>query len=73
MMTDLSASTPTTVSDSETVKLDDDTSTKLSEGGLTQKVEEPLREVAWDGEDDPQNPQNWPLWKKWWNSSFSTY
>jgi len=22
-------------------------------------------EVNWDGENDPQNPRNWPKWKKW--------
>ncbi|KAI1350024.1 major facilitator superfamily domain-containing protein [Xylaria sp. FL0043] len=22
--------------------------------------------VTWDGPDDPQDPFNWPLWKKWW-------
>lgn len=22
-------------------------------------------EVGWDGENDPQNPRNWPKWKKW--------
>lgn len=23
--------------------------------------------VGWDSEDDPANPINWPLWKKWTN------
>ncbi|KAK2597322.1 hypothetical protein QQS21_006096 [Conoideocrella luteorostrata] len=22
--------------------------------------------VTWDGPDDPRDPFNWPLWKKWW-------
>jgi hypothetical protein len=23
------------------------------------------REVTWDGDNDPENPRNWPKWKKW--------
>ena len=23
------------------------------------------REVNWDGDNDVQNPRNWPKWKKW--------
>ncbi len=22
--------------------------------------------VEWEGPDDPENPQNWPFWYKWW-------
>ena len=34
--------------------------------GFNEKVEssEP-REVTWDGDNDPENPRNWPKWKKW--------
>jgi hypothetical protein len=35
----------------------------------TEKIEEkrpdsPI-EVTWDGDTDPENPRNWPNWKKW--------
>jgi hypothetical protein len=23
------------------------------------------KEVTWDGDADPENPKNWPKWKKW--------
>jgi len=23
------------------------------------------KEVTWDGDNDPENPRNWPKWKKW--------
>ena len=26
---------------------------------------EPLSEVTWNGDSDPENPHNWPKWKKW--------
>jgi len=26
------------------------------------------REVTWDGDNDPENPRNWPQWKKWYPS-----
>ena len=26
---------------------------------------DPRPEVTWDGDDDPENPQNWPKRKKW--------
>lgn len=29
------------------------------------KGEDSPREVTWDGDRDPENPRNWPKWKKW--------
>lgn len=29
------------------------------------KDEDAPREVNWDGDNDIQNPRNWPKWKKW--------
>ena len=34
--------------------------------------ESPL-EVTWDGDADPENPRNWPKWKKWYEHSFSVH
>lgn len=28
------------------------------------EIGEDTHAVGWDGEDDPKNPLNWPVWKK---------
>ncbi|KAF4984510.1 hypothetical protein FZEAL_319 [Fusarium zealandicum] len=38
-----------------------------AEGSLTQNhsiVPDALQALDWDGPDDPENPTNWPIWKK---------
>jgi hypothetical protein len=30
-------------------------------------------EVTWDGDNDPENPRNWPKWKKWYAKRDSIY
>jgi hypothetical protein len=32
--------------------------------GISQEEEDP-DVVFWDGPDDPANPKNWPMWRKW--------
>jgi hypothetical protein len=31
------------------------------------------REVTWDGDNDLENPRNWPKWKKWYAKETSIY
>jgi hypothetical protein len=37
-----------------------------SEPGQTATIEQETKDnvVDWDGPDDPQNPRNWPAWKR---------
>lgn len=38
------------------------------DGNTEQKTEVPASNtIDWDGDDDPQNPRNWPESKKWFN------
>jgi hypothetical protein len=32
---------------------------------IESKEDDTPREVDWDGDNDIQNPRNWPKWKKW--------
>ena len=32
---------------------------------IDSKGDDTPREVNWDGDNDIQNPRNWPKWKKW--------
>ena len=36
-----------------------------SAGGRESEERDPANKVGWDGPDDPENPQNWSLTKKW--------
>ena len=37
---------------------------------IDSKEDDTPREVNWDGENDIQNPRNWPKWKKWQDFKF---
>ncbi|OJJ47008.1 hypothetical protein ASPZODRAFT_65868 [Penicilliopsis zonata CBS 506.65] len=39
--------------------------TEKEQGGAAGQAEKDPNLVEWDGPDDPGNPQNWPVWRKW--------